>query len=216
MTMENPGPEEMRLPADTKQPATLEQVPNPSRRRFNRAGVGASAVILTLASGSVLAQGACKSPSGFESGNVSGGGSQKPRCSGYTPQVWLDRGISQNLPAQRVTFSSVFSPVSSSASVGKPVAGASGSSATNQGNVKLDVATLFQVLGGDAAAPVLKSLVAAYLNLSQGLNDFPTDLEIRQIYKEWTQKGTYAPMAGVTWDSVQIVNYLNATQTYVA
>jgi hypothetical protein len=216
MTMENSGPEETSPLADTKQPATHAQVPNPSRRRFNRAGAGASAVILTLASGSVLAQGVCKSPSGFESGNVSGGGSRQPRCAGFTPQVWLERGISQDLPALRVTFASVFSPVSNSASVGKPIAGASGSTATNQGNVKLDVATLFQVLGGDAAAPVLKSLVAAYLNFSQQLNDFPTDIEIRQIYQEWTAKGTYTPMAGVTWGPSKIVDYLTATQTYTA
>ena len=216
MTMENSGPEDASPPADTKQPASHAQVPNPSRRRFNRAGVGASAVILTLASGSVLAQGVCKSPSGFESGNVSGGGPRQPRCTGFTPQVWLERGISQDLPALRVTFASVFSPVSNAASVGKPIAGLSGSAATNQGNVKLDVATLFQVLGGDGASPVLKSLVAAYLNFSQQLNDFPTDNEIRQIYQEWTAKGTYTPMAGVTWGPGKIIEYLTATQTYIA
>lgn len=215
MTMENSGPEDTSPPADTTQPAMHAQVPNPSRRRFNRAGVGASAVILTLASGSVLAQGVCKSPSGFESGNVSGGGSRQPRCAGFTPQVWLERGISQDLPALRVTFASVFSPVSSG-SAGKPVAGASGSNDTNQGEVALAAATLFQVLGGDTGSPVLKSLVAAYLNFSQLLNDFPTDIEIRQIYQEWTAKGTYTPMAGVTWGPSKIVDYLTATQTYTA
>lgn len=215
MTMENPGHENMSQPADTTPPATLGQVPNPSRRRFNRAGVGATGVILTLASGSVLAQGVCKSPSGFESGNISGGGSRQPRCAGFTPQVWLERGITQNLPALRVTFASVFAPVSSG-SAGKPVAGASGSQDANQGEVTLADATLFQVLGGDTGSPVLKSLVAAYLNFSQQLNDFPTDIEIRQIYQEWTAKGTYTPMAGVIWGPNKIIDYLTATQTYTA
>ncbi|MET0961395.1 MAG: hypothetical protein ABWY05_01040 [Noviherbaspirillum sp.] len=216
MTMENSGHEETSREANKGQPETDAQVPNPSRRRFNRFGVGASGLMLTLASRSVLAQGACKSPSGYHSANLSGGGPVQPRCAGFTPEVWRQRGVAENLEALKVKFNSVFSPVSSTLIVGKPVAGASATPVPSNGDIALQAATFYQALSGDVTPDVIRHLVAAYLNFTQKLNDFPTDVETVRIYNEWATKGTYTPTAGVTWDAAKIVEYLRATQTYIA
>jgi hypothetical protein len=67
-------------------------VPNPSRRRFNRAGVGASAVLLTLASRSALADTMCRSPSGFDSLQPStGAANTAAACAGKPPSWWLQQ-----------------------------------------------------------------------------------------------------------------------------
>src|SRR5437868_671001 len=93
MTMENPGHEENSRAADqVRQPAEAT-VPNPSRRRFTRAGVGASAVIMTLSGRSVLADTVCRSPSGFDSmpaASINAKDAQA-RCMGIGPSQWLQQ-----------------------------------------------------------------------------------------------------------------------------
>lgn len=92
MTMENSGHQKTSPVADNGQAPAHANVPNPSRRRFNRAGVGASAVLLTLASRSVLADTMCKSPSGFDSLEPSmGAGTKQTACAGKPPSWWLQQ-----------------------------------------------------------------------------------------------------------------------------
>lgn len=118
MTMENSGDKETRRMPDPEQAITRMQVPNPSRRRFNRAGVGASAVILTLASRSVLAESVCKSPSGFLSANQSAHGTEQPQCIGYTPEIWLQR---DDPTLKSISFVSIFGTFSQQILVGQPM-----------------------------------------------------------------------------------------------
>jgi len=247
MTMENSGEKEKVQVPDPTQSMTHMQVPNPSRRRFNRAGVGASAVILTLASRSVLAETVCKSPSGFLSANQSAHGNEQAQCNGYTPEIWLQK----NLPIlQSTQFVQVFGTFSQQILVGQPVAAgaqflagksaeggtqswlnsnlnaksssapggrasASSTSSTDQGDLLLKDATFYQALAGDKTPSVVKHLIAAYLNFSQGLNAFPTDVNTIEIFREWESTGSYVPSAGVSWSDVKIVEYLRATQTDV-
>jgi hypothetical protein len=93
MTMENSGHEETRPEADKAQPPAHANVPNPSRRRFNRAGVGASAVLMTLASRSVLADTVCKTPSGFDSLAPSMALNTRNHCSGKPAAYWLGQDL---------------------------------------------------------------------------------------------------------------------------
>jgi hypothetical protein len=89
MTMENSGHKDTGSQPNGQAPVP-EQVKNPSRRRFNRAGVGASAVILTLTSRSVLAQtNTCASPSGFNSVNPSHD-THNLTCDALSADRWLD------------------------------------------------------------------------------------------------------------------------------
>jgi hypothetical protein len=248
MTMENSGNKEARQVPDPLQSMTHAQVPNPSRRRFNRAGVGASAVILTLASRSVLAESVCKSPSGFVSANQSAHGTEQPQCTGYTPEIWLQK----DLPILRTTsFVSVFGTFSQQILVGQPMvasaqsmvgkstdgggaqswldsnlnaksssnggarAAASSGASTGQPDLLLADATFYQALAGDKTPSVVKHLIAAYVNFTQGLNAFPTDVNTVQIFREWESTGSYVPTVGVRWSDTQIVEYLRATQTDV-
>jgi hypothetical protein len=249
MTMENSGDKEARQMPDPKQSMTHTQVPNPSRRRFNRAGVGASAVILTLASRSVLAESVCKSPSGFISANQSAHGTEQPQCNGYTPEIWLQK----ELPILKTTsFVSVFGTFMQQIVVGQPLvasaqstagkstesgaqswlnsnlngksssssnggarATANSSTSTSQPDLLLADATFYQALAGDKTPSVVKHLIAAYVNFTQGLNAFPTDVNAVQIFREWESTGSYVPSAGVRWSDAKIVEYLRATQTDV-
>ena len=107
MTMENPGHEGTKPGADNAQPPVAGSVRNPSRRRFNRAGVGASAVVLTLASRSVLADTICKTPSGFDSLAPSmAGGTKVNNCMGKPVSQWL---LQDTWPiAKDAPFASIF------------------------------------------------------------------------------------------------------------
>jgi hypothetical protein len=248
MTMENSGDKEVRQAPDPEPSMTHAQVPNPSRRRFNRAGVGASAVILTLASRTVLAQSVCKSPSGFISANQSAHGTEQPQCNGYTPEIWLQK----DLPILKTTsFVSVFGTFMQQIVVGQPMvasaqsmpakstdggtqswlnsnlnaksssnggaraAANSSAASTGQPDLMLADATFYQALAGDKTPSVVKHLIAAYVNFTQGLNAFPTDVNTIQIFREWESTGSYVPTAGVRWSDTKIVEYLRATQTDV-
>jgi hypothetical protein len=210
--------------------------------------VGASAVILTLASRSVLAQSVCKSPSGFISANQSAHGTEQPQCNGYTPEIWLQK----ELPILKTTsFVSVFGTFMQQIVVGQPtVASAqsmaaksgegstqswlnsnlngksssngtaratanSSAASTGQPDLMLADATFYQALAGDKTPSVVKHLIAAYVNFTQGLNAFPTDVNTIQIFREWESTGSYVPTAGVRWSDTKIVEYLRATQTDV-
>lgn len=108
MTMENSGDRKTGPVTDNIQPPTQAGVRNPSRRRFNRAGVGASAVVLTLASRSVLADTVCKSPSGFDSLAPSMAANVQNSCSGRPVSQWL---LQDPWPiAKDVPFASIFGP----------------------------------------------------------------------------------------------------------
>ena len=135
MTMENSGHQEMKPTADGLQPPVAEAVPNPSRRRFNRAGVGASAVVLTLASRSVLADAVykCKSPSGFDSLSPSMAGNTPNNCSGKPGSQWLMQDLWP--VAKDVPFASIFGDVSPSLYAGASSAAVAGTvnSAANAG-----------------------------------------------------------------------------------
>ena len=109
MTMENSGDRKTGPVTENIQPPTQAGVRNPSRRRFNRAGVGASAVVLTLASRSVLADTVCKSPSGFDSLAPSMAANAKQNsCRGKPVSQWL---LQDPWPiAKDVPFASIFGP----------------------------------------------------------------------------------------------------------
>lgn len=106
MTMENSGDKKTSPATENIQPPAHASVPNPSRRRFNRAGVGASAVVLTLASRSVLADTVCKSPSGFDSLAPSMAANVQNSCSGKPVSQWLSQDLWPI--AKDVPFASIF------------------------------------------------------------------------------------------------------------
>ena len=212
MTMENSGHEGPSPQAGDKLPVTHAQVPNPSRRRFNRAGVGASAVVLTLASRSVLANVACTTASGFTSLNQSSRGEAAPVCTGATPEIWMTR--SPWPVAMTTQFSLIFGSASPSLKVGAPitVAGVSDTGGGKSG-LKLNDATLQQAMFGSDTNAVVKYLIAALLNARGNYNAYPTEVSVIKIFQEWQSKNYYEVSAGIRWNDADIIKYLLATQT---
>lgn len=221
MTMENSGHEETGRQPQNGDAMTPPQVRNPSRRRFTRAGVGASAVILTLTSRSVLAQTACKSPSGFASANLSQHNHDAVACDGVTASNWLEPNRQWPVPKE-TRFVDIFGSSSLMFRTGAPQKfyDAFPSRADKKDlppgqaakSTSLDEATLFDALNGGETPFVVKSIIAAYLNFRAGLNTYPTDLQAIAIFKEWQAKGIYTPNAGIKWSEDDIISYLGSTQ----
>jgi hypothetical protein len=224
MTMDNH--ENQPMGREPENDAVHGQQIDASRRRFTRLGLGASGVVMTLTSRSVLAQSVCKSPSGFLSNNASQHG-DPAFCSGTDPAGWA--ATSQWPIDKNTTFSSVFgvttaawtkktkmsffdAPLTSGTTSSSSQGGAgNGQSAKANGVGSETEATLYDVLTSNTTPPVVRYLVAAYLNAVGNLNAFPTTTQVLQIYNEWTSTGRYEVSAGIYWYDTDIITYLQST-----
>lgn len=187
------------------QPAGASAPVNSARRRFARAGLGASGVILTLASQpGMAATRVCKSASG----SLSGGLQSRPTdqnlvCGGMTPSFWLDYTVNAwpggtypvATPTKAATlFSSVFP-------------GGSGIYAT---------ATLLQMLGDNAAAGDTSNLgthlVTTYLNIMSDKISYITIDSLKLMWHDLITYGFYTPQAGTQWTAEQVKIYLESTE----
>ena len=222
MTMENSGHEETKPAGDSVQPPTTGNVPNPSRRRFNRAGVGASAVVMTLASRSVLANMACTTASGFHSANMSHHGDAEAanvQCIGLNPQGWM--ATREWIPGRAENFTKTFGTIArDELTVGTPVAplmnrgtGSNGATSLSSSTLQLKEATLEQAMSGSDTPPVVKHLIAALLNARSNKSTNPSAEIVLQIFAQWNSTSEYEVSAGVKWGTDQIIEYLSYTQT---
>lgn len=172
-----------------------------SRRRFARAGAGATGVLLTLASHPGMACSVNQGPSGWHSANVAKSKgltvshTATVPSSGLPPEAWCSRG---SWPCQQsVTFGSVFK--------------------CNSSNWNMKYATLLQHCSGKFASSgdmgkIAKLLSAGYLNYLSDRSPFLKPEILMNIWAEYQSKRTYTPMAGVTpWNAVTIVAYLSGT-----
>ncbi|MDB5759727.1 MAG: hypothetical protein JWM30_3016 [Burkholderia sp.] len=211
MTMENSGHEETKQAAANIQPPAHADLPNPSRRRFTRIGAGASAVVMTLASRSVLANMACTTASGFTSVNQSVRRTDTPiNCSGLPYTDWMATTTAWPI-ARESSFATAFANSPKADLVTGEISSSSG--LTNRDSVALAEATLQQALFGTKTPEVVKYLIAALLNAHSNRSTYPSVLNVQTIFKEWNSNDTYEVMAGVKWNADQIIEYLRATQT---
>jgi hypothetical protein len=222
MTMGNTGHEKTKPVADNVQPLTVQNVPNPSRRRFNRAGIGASAVVMTLASRSVLANMTCSTPSGFHSANLSHQGrtGEPINCSGLSYQDWI--GIDQWNPPRTMSFNEAFGVIPrEDLFVGAPVTAASmtttgtgvGAATLSSNVLKLKDATLEQAMVGSQTPLVVKHLIAALLNARSNRSTNPSAETVTSIFAYWNVHNSYEVSAGIKWSTDQIIEYLRYSQT---
>src|SRR5471030_1460443 len=170
--------------------APRETLADPLRRRFGRAGLGASGVLLTLACKPVLGATA-QSPSGFLSANQSTHG--RPEISnGRRPEYWCGGAHWPIAPTTR--FSQVFSC-------------GYGTSLAN--------ATLAETIAPrpDDPQQLASYLTAALLNTLSGRTPFLREETLQAMYLEWRTKGYFSPTATVQWSTAEIVQYLHATQS---
>lgn len=166
-----------------------------ARRRFTRAGVAASGVLLTLHSQPGMAVEVCTTPSGYLSGGLQSFRGPPPTCAGRSPGYWKNhswpRGCDKNLPFTRV--------FASNGTNGKTYG------AISQGGILEPQKWDRHGIG--------RHLIACYLNVQAGLSSFQTVPMLQRIWLEYQTKGYYTPTAGVRWDGAKIVEYLQGTMS---
>lgn len=168
-----------------------------ARRRFAKAGLGASGVIITLASQPGMAANVCAPPSGFLSGAWA---SQNPNsaCFGRSPGYWKNHPELWKSTMGDLKFSKTFTVTSRTAA--------------------LSPYTLFEVVDS-ATLPndadknnVAMHIVAALLNARFDKVSVLPETRVREIWTEYSGTGFYTPSAGAAkWDGEQIVKYLKST-----
>lgn len=170
-----------------------------SRRRFARAGAGATGVLLTLASQPGMACDICMSASGYQSYSktMTAASNRTPVvCAGRGPSYWkytsrwprdchASNPFSQHFPC-------------------------TGSTASTFGS-----ATCMRILTPQSFDPhgVGVYLMAMYLNVLSEKTSFMTVEQVRNIWTEFQSTGYYTPTAGVKWNASQIVFYLSGTMS---
>jgi hypothetical protein len=172
-----------------------------SRRRFARAGAGATGVLLTLASHPGMACSVNVGPSGYQSAVTAANKGLKLShaptnySAGMPPGRWARSG---GWPCGTdVKFGSVFS--------------------CSNFNYSIANATLMQHCAGYSTylgnkARIAQLLAAAHLNVLSGRSPFLTLQNLQAIWGEYQRTGQYTPMAGVTaWNAADIVTYLSGT-----
>ena len=179
-------------------PASAKPLPAPlspsgvARRRI--AGLGASGVLMTVASNNAMAALVCKSPSGGAlSGNLN---SQKPnvKCDGLSPGYWKNHPEawpSEVRPNHR--FAKFFPSRGSLSTVScKDILSKQHADKNNVG----------------------MHLMATYLNVVSGRITFLTRQSVIKMWVEYDMYGTYTPAEGATpWSGGELVDYLSSTQS---
>jgi hypothetical protein len=169
-----------------------------ARRRFARTGLGASGIIMTLASQPGMATTVCRSPSGFLSG-IGASNSPANACYGRSPDYW------KNHPEEwkprldgTLLFSSLFS--------------CSGATAGLQNYTMFDIVDPARVAKGADKARVARHIVAALLNARYEKVSVLPETRVREIWSEYASTDCYTPSAGAKkWNGREIVVYLRST-----
>ena len=201
-----------------------------SRRKLGM-GLGVSTVF-TLASRPVLAA-QCLTASAAASGNLSTHGTA-PLCTGLTPSQWValaqntlpadpDNPTQNGFPGGNVRFHEAFA-TGSSANWGQSrlyavMADGTGAIASRRGGFlgspDNDQAQAAAAAGAASGPnPLSMEFAATLLNVRDGRipSDVLNETRLLGMWNEWLSTGAYAPMAGATWDTDQIVAYLRTLQ----
>jgi hypothetical protein len=170
------------------------------RRRFAKAGIGATGVFWTLESHATLNQMICKSPSGALSGGLSSHYGPKPVCQGLSPGYWKTHS---NWPVSRdILFAGVFD-----------VAGDVRTCNAGTKNKSYLCSTMLNLLSKQSFDKynLGMHLVATYLNIMSGRINFLSVKTLKEMWRQVQATGTYSPAANVFWNAEQLKNYLQAT-----
>ncbi len=190
---------------------------NPSRRRFAMLGAGTSGVILTLASGSGMAQVVtCATPSGSLSlGAASHQPAGSTSCSGVSPGYW--KVPQHTWPIINTSTPLRAAKVNNNGLTDQQQRDTLYSAIFRNGNTTLyQTGTMQNVL--DNTDPSLDPynlgmhLVSAYLNVVSQRITFLNTQTVINMWHDLISYGHYAPSAGVSWNAEQVKNYLQSTE----
>jgi len=162
------------------------------RRRL--AGLGASGVLMTLASQSAMADMVCKSPSAALSGSLSSHNHTAVSCLGRSPGFW------KNHTSEWVGVSSsdMFSRHFYCGSV--------------NGLNKVSCHDILSHQDYDRGN-VAMHIMATYLNVTSRRISFLSEESVTAMWREFLTTGTYVPTAGAKpWNAAELVMYLASTQ----
>lgn len=186
-----------------------------SRRHFAKSGLLVSGVVLTLASRPVLGAvgGACQTPSGFVSGNVSSHGTP-PVCGGRTPGYWGTHPEVWPSPYTPGTCSSTKQGACtksnnwSGGTLFRSVFNCSGHESIYYSKTMMQVIWM----GGNGDPQQLGAhIVSALLNAKMGWTPVLSEAQVIAMFNEWNLNGYFEPTAGVKWYAADIVTYLKTT-----
>ena len=172
-----------------------------SRRRFARAGAGASGVILTLTSQPGMASLVCASPSGSLSGNYASHHNMTERCNGVSPGYWKTHH--EEWPGGATFGNSLF----------KYTFPCTSRTAALRIYKCFDIVDPGVVANGADPNNVAMHIMATLLNVRSGRITFLTELQVKAIWNSYAASGTYKPSAGIVWNGAQIVIYLTSTMS---
>lgn len=181
-----------------------------SRRRFTKAGLAVSGVLMTIAARSALGEGIAESPSAFASPGLSRHG-PPPAGAGLSPGYWKNAAPAGNHKNPVPPWP--FSPDTPFVNVFPGAAAYPGADFGNPGATfigLLDTPNPYDInqLGRD--------FVTAYLNAISGLSPFlapnPSDAaaKIVNMFEELLTQGYFVPSAGIKWYAAQVQTYLEA------
>lgn len=196
-----------QLPGESGEQTPAISAKGAARRRFGRAGLGASGVLMTLASQPAMAQAFCATASGsLSSGMQSRHASiPVPKCDGLPPEGYADNTGNAQLKSNSRRFSSMYT-----------------TSLTALRDAKitdvLDACVKGTTLPGVDKDTVLVAghMVAGMLNLEAKLTTANDITALKTIWNAYelggrALKGSYSPAATVTWYSSDIVRYMKTT-----
>ena len=170
--------------------------PSAERRRWLKAGLSTTPVLMTVASRPVLAQ-TCVPPSAYVSLGASAPG-MYGECLGFGPDTWTG---SSSWPAPYTPdsrFNDYFEPNLN----GNPKF----SDTLGYGNISNVTDTVHRVA---------RYVTAALLNNASGKvpESVLKAMTIQHIWTEFARTGSFAPTAGASWSAAEIVDYLKSTMT---
>jgi hypothetical protein len=194
VTIQDQHDEGANAPPQPQEIVTPAKFAGESRRRFGKAGLAASGVILSVVSQPGMACSVCTSPSGSLSGGLSHHGAA-PVCSGKPPSYWQGCSSWPGGCEGSTLFRTVFHVPSSKSKYYPPT-----------------FKEVFNPEEFSDSTGLGSCLAAAYLNAAAGLTSYLTTTAVQSIFQEWQSTGFYTPSAGVKWDAAQIVTYLEGTQ----
>lgn len=168
-----------------------------ARRRFGKAGAGASGVLLTLVSQPGMACEICKAPSGSLSGGLKSHTGPAPACVGELPSYWIGQPRLPGGLSASTSFNLLFHCTTYATK-------------SNYGKANLGGMLSGQTFDSKYSY-VGKYLCATYLNVLSGKIGFLTTLQVQNIWKELQLQGVYKPTAEISWDAQRIVTYLKGT-----
>ena len=164
-----------------------------SRRRL--AGLGASGVLMTLASQSAMAGLVCKSPSGALSGNLASRQPASVACAGLSPGYWKTHP--EAWAAAAVALDTKFHKLFYCS--GQP------------GYSSVGCKDILEHKDFDSNN-VGMHMMATYLNVASGKISFLTIEDVTSMWKEYITTKQYIPATGAKpWNAADIVVYLSST-----